>query len=241
MEILTKMSATAELARAEAYFLNDAPVASRDRIVTGREVLMRGGLKPPSDYRLILASAGRTQSVELDAEIDLRDHENPRFYALQSDRVFSYTVDEIDQVWGKDSIAVDLLVSLIAMPPDRELVLERVGEPDIVVSSGGTVSLAGKTVEHLHTRPKTPHEQVEVTVFTTSGTFPEEGVLRVPPVTVVKQVLARAAAKLGLTDTTDWVVTVGGRDSDPDRSFAQNGLTGTVELEWGPREGGGGA
>ena len=33
------MSATAELARSEAYFLNDTPVTSRDRIVTGREVL----------------------------------------------------------------------------------------------------------------------------------------------------------------------------------------------------------
>ena len=64
------MSATAELARAEAYFLNDAPVMSRDRIVTGREVLTRAGLKPPSDYRLILATAGRTQLVALDAEIE---------------------------------------------------------------------------------------------------------------------------------------------------------------------------
>lgn len=235
------MSATAELARAGAYFLNDAPVTSRDRIVTGREVLTRGGLKPPSDFRLILAAAGRTQSVELDAEIDLHDYEDPRFYALQNDRVFSFTVDEIDQVWGNDTIAVDLLISLIAMPPERELLLERAGEPDVVLSSGGTVSLAGKAVEHLRTRPKAPHEFVEVTVFTTSGTFPEEGALRVPPVTVVKQVLARAAAKLGLTDTTDWVVTVGGRDINPDRSFTQNGLAGTVELEWGPREGGGGA
>jgi len=235
------MSASAELARAEAYFLNDAPVMSRDRIVTGREVLTRAGLKPPSDYRLILATAGRTHLVELDAEIDLRDHVDPRFYALQSDRVFSFTVDEIDQVWGSDTIPVDRLVSLIAMPPDRELVLERAGEPDIVLSSGGTVSLADKAVEHLRTRPKAPHEFMEVTVFTTSGTFPEEGVLRVPPVTVVKQVLARAAAKLGLTDTTDWIVTVGGRDINPDRSFTQNGLTGRVELEWGPREGGGGA
>lgn len=235
------MSATAELARSEAYFLNDAPVTSRDRIVTGREVLTRGGLKPPSDFRLILAAAGRTQLVELDAEIDLRDYQTPRFYALQSDRVFSFTVDEIDQVWGNETIPVDLLVGLIAMPPDRELVLERAGEPDIVLSSGGTVSLAGKAVEHLRRRPKAPHELVEVTVFTTSGTFPEEGALRVPPVTVVKQVLARAAAKLDLTDTTDWVVTVGGRDINPDRSFTQNSLAGRVELEWGPREGGGGA
>ncbi len=68
------MSATAELARAGAYFLNDAPVTFRDRIVTGREVLTRGGLKPPSDYRLILAAARRTQSVEVDDEIDLHEY-----------------------------------------------------------------------------------------------------------------------------------------------------------------------
>lgn len=235
------MSATAELARAEAYFMNDAPVTSRDKIVTGREALTRGGLKPPSDYRLILAAGGRTQLVELDAEIDLRDYVAPRFYALQSDRVFSFTVDEIDQVWGNETIPVDLLVKLVAVPPDRELVLERAGEPDIVLSSGGTVSLAGKAVEHLHTRPKAPHDLVEVTVFTTSGTFPEEGALRVTSDTLVSRVLARAAAKLGLTDTTDWIVTVGGRDINPSHSFTQNGLAGRVELEWGPREGGGGA
>jgi hypothetical protein len=175
---------------------------------------------------LILAAGGRIQLVELDAEIDLRDCVDPRFYALQSDRVISCTVDEIDQVWGNETIPVDLLVKLLAVRPERELVLERAGEPDIVLSSGGTVSLAGKVVEHLHTHPKAPHDLVEVTVFTTSGTFPEEGALRVTPDTPVSRVLARAAAKLGLTDTADWVVTVGGRDPRAQSERDRAGLLG---------------
>lgn len=53
--------------------------------------------------------------------------------------------------------------------------------------------------------------------------------------------LADAARKLHITDAETWIVTVAGRDVNPTLTFAQAGLLGEVALEWGAREGGGGA
>jgi hypothetical protein len=36
------------------------------------------------------------------------------------------------------------------------------------------------------------------------------------------------------------MVTVGGNTIDPTKSYADNGLKGSVKLDWGPKEGGGG-
>lgn len=81
---------------------------------------------------------------------------------------------------------------------------------------------------------------LEVSVITTSGVFPRHGEQHVQPAETVDDVLRKAAHALHLTDTSGWVVTSDGREINPAVSFAQNGLAGTVELHWGPREGGGG-
>jgi hypothetical protein len=39
----------------------------------------------------------------------------------------------------------------------------------------------------------------------------------------------------------DWIVTHGTTDVNPTLTFAQAHLEGCVKLDWGPREGGGGA
>jgi hypothetical protein len=54
-------------------------------------------------------------------------------------------------------------------------------------------------------------------------------------------VLTEAARKLEIRDSATWIVTVAGQDVSPTLTFAQANLTGNVALEWGPREGGGGA
>lgn len=82
---------------------------------------------------------------------------------------------------------------------------------------------------------------VEVVVLTTSGTYPASGTDRVPANQKVRQQLRKAANELGLTDTDAWVAKVGGREIDPEKSYVDNQLTGTVRIDWGPREGGGGA
>lgn len=82
---------------------------------------------------------------------------------------------------------------------------------------------------------------VLVSVYTTSGSFPRHGTRRVRATRIVNDFLKVAARKLRLTDTTGWIVSADGRDINPALSFAENGLAGTVTLNWGPREGGGGS
>lgn len=206
---------------------------------TGRDVLNLAGLRPATEHQLILVKKNRTRLIGADDKLDLSDEQGGVFRAFRGDRTYSWTLDEVGQVWGVDALEVDELIALFSIGDDKELVLEREGEPDRVLRPGGTVSFAECGTEDIVTRRKQP-ELILVTVFTTAGVFPAEGALRVMPNTPVEDVLRRAARKLNLQDTTGWVVTVGSQDVDPGKSFAQNGLSGTVELNWTPREGGGG-
>lgn len=77
-------------------------------------------------------------------------------------------------------------------------------------------------------------------VYTTSGAYPRQGHKREKVTEIVTDFLHEAARALRLTDTSGWIATVDGLDIDPAKSFAENRLTGTVTIHWGPREGGGG-
>ena len=81
---------------------------------------------------------------------------------------------------------------------------------------------------------------VEVEVTTTSGSYPEEGLVRIPIHQKVKIVLKKAADELGITSTDRWVAKVQGREINPELSFEENNISGTAVIDYGPREGGGG-
>lgn len=81
---------------------------------------------------------------------------------------------------------------------------------------------------------------VEVAVVTTSGRYPASGFVKVASHEPVETELKRAVNGLHITDTNGWIARVDGRQIDPAKSYAQNNLTGTVVVDYGPREGGGG-
>lgn len=85
---------------------------------------------------------------------------------------------------------------------------------------------------------------VEVSISTTAGFFPAEGFNRVPVHQKVEEELLRAKEALKIKDTTGWVASViiptGKRPVDPAKTYTENGLSGRVEIDWGPSEGGGG-
>jgi len=99
----------------------------------------------------------------------------------------------------------------------------------------------GECHEHEH-HPKhhQHHHEIEVLVYTTSGSYPHHGFVAVPVTDKVSLILADAKEALHLTDTSTWVATVAGNEIDPNRTFEQDGLKGQVTIQWGPREGGGG-
>lgn len=85
-----------------------------------------------------------------------------------------------------------------------------------------------------------PDNHVDVVVVTTSGRYPATGADRVASHQPVRNELKKAAEALHIVDTAGWIARVAGREIDPDKSYVDNSLTGTVTIDYGPREGGGG-
>lgn len=90
-----------------------------------------------------------------------------------------------------------------------------------------------------------PHDHfVEVSISTTAGFFPADGFNRVPVNQKVDIELVKAKEALKIKDTAGWVASVitptDKRPVDPGKTYAENGLSGEVEIDWGPSEGGGG-
>ena len=81
---------------------------------------------------------------------------------------------------------------------------------------------------------------VEVAVVTTSGSYPKNGFERTPIRQRISVILKKAANKLKITDTTNWVATVNDQEINVDATYLDLGLSGEVEIDFGPREGGGG-
>ena len=82
---------------------------------------------------------------------------------------------------------------------------------------------------------------MEVAVVTTAGSFPKTGFEEVPVNQKVEVVLKKASHQLHIADTTGWVAKVNGTAIDITKSYAELGLHGEVEIDWGKPEGGGGA
>jgi hypothetical protein len=95
-----------------------------------------------------------------------------------------------------------------------------------------------------HEEAKRREHEVEVSISTTAGFFPTEGFSHVPAKQAVQTELDKAKHALHIKDTTNWVASVAGasgkRAIDPAKTYAENGLSGKVEIDWGPSEGGGG-
>lgn len=228
-------------AKAREYTVNGQIAHFDDNEIEGRDVLNKIGFVPASEHQLILIKDKRTRLIGTDDTINLKKEAGGVLRAFRSDRTYSFTVDEVSQLWGVAEMEVDEFLRHWPTPADREWLLEREDEPDTVLRTGGTLNFEPDGVEDIVSCPLSVANKVFVTVFTTSGTFPAQGAVKVDASELISTVLARAAKKLKLTDTTGWVVQVGGNDVNPAMTFAQAGLSGDVDLEWGAREGGGGA
>ena len=81
-----------------------------------------------------------------------------------------------------------------------------------------------------------------VAVVTTAGIYPSEDEFRrVDRDTEIEDLLKKAAKKLKLTNTDDWVARVDDKEFNVKETFRKEKLKGIVEIEWHKREGGGGA
>lgn len=83
-------------------------------------------------------------------------------------------------------------------------------------------------------------QRVAVRVLTTSGSYPTKGHQAVPASEAVIEVLKRAAATLGIANTSEWVAKIKGNEIDPSQTYAGLHLHGEVNIDFGKREAGGG-
>jgi hypothetical protein len=97
---------------------------------------------------------------------------------------------------------------------------------------------AGVLEPEQHSKAKPQH--IDVAVITTSGTWPESGFDNVPIHQPIKVQLHCSVKELKITDTTNWIAKVGNQELNIEQSYEQNSLSGQVEIDYGPREGGGG-
>jgi hypothetical protein len=81
---------------------------------------------------------------------------------------------------------------------------------------------------------------INVRVHTTSGNYPAQGQEKVPVTEPVQEILSRAASKLELVGTTDWIVRIGDKVVPASSTYQQLDQHGDVKLDWGANEGGGG-
>lgn len=83
-------------------------------------------------------------------------------------------------------------------------------------------------------------EFVEVRVITTAAVYPNEGFEHEPGHQKLSIILKKAQKALEITDTSGFVVRVNGELKDPEQSYVELGLSGNVDLHWGPDVGAGG-
>lgn len=81
---------------------------------------------------------------------------------------------------------------------------------------------------------------IEISVVTTSGSYPEDGFISVPIHQKVRIDLDKADRALKLTNTQTWIAKADNRILNIDKSYLENGLNGSVNIDWGPRQTGGG-
>lgn len=120
-----------------------------DSKVDGREIRTFAGLVPPSDYVLIQVAERRTRSIGLEEIVEIAVGHRPVFRSFASDRIFTFTVNELGWEWGAAAIAETDLRNYAGIPEDDEIYVE--GHPD-AVPRGGEIELSGRGVEHVRSR-----------------------------------------------------------------------------------------
>ena len=117
---------------------------------TGRQILSEAGFDPAGDYVLIQRLRRATRSVSLDELVELRHDSAEAFVAFETDRLYTFTVDERGYEWGAATIAGVVLRELAEVPADEVLVLQREGE-DRELDQADQLTLSDAGTEHLRT------------------------------------------------------------------------------------------
>jgi sulfur carrier protein ThiS len=164
-----------------------------------------------------------TKQIEIHVHAD--DGNDPKRITLAEDA----TVEDLLRIIQAETGAIaELEGEILLLVEDREALVRREHK------------LCDHGIRHGHHVHVSKAKHIYVAVVTTSGTWPHKGFASVPIHQAVKIQLQHAAKRLGITDMSNWVAKVKGRELNVEKNYTENGLHHKVDIDYGPREGGGG-
>lgn len=142
--------------RGFAFIVNGLPFLIEDNDPSGRDLRAAARLNPASSFILIEIRNHGATSVGLDDKVRLHRGETAVFRAFESDRLFSFTLDERGWEWGEATILESELRKYGEIPDDYDIVFDKAC--DEVIGRGADISLAGTGVEQFISRLVPPRE-----------------------------------------------------------------------------------
>jgi hypothetical protein len=206
-----------------AFEVDGIDYPSGDGRLDGRQVRSKSGHDPAGDYVLIRIQNRYTASVGLQDDVDLAVGEKPVFRCFESDRDFQFEVDELGWAWGASTILEQDVRTIGRIADDREIVVEMVGEPEIVVPRGGIIDLVRPGVERIYSRVVRVSISLNVTFVINGEPVPERGKPDEKLLTLLEKALIDSENTGQLPNA--WQVTdEPGNVLDVDRTLAELGI-----------------
>lgn len=151
---------SAEPGRSLQINIDGKPFELRDPVVTGRQILDLAGKRPASEFVVLeFLPGGLLEEIRLDETVDLRENGIERFITFQSDRIYRFTLDEREFVWGAALITGAKLKQLADVDPAAYDVWQEVLKADDrKIGDGDKANLDEKGTERFFTAKKTTTE-----------------------------------------------------------------------------------
>lgn len=147
--------------RQRAVIVNGQRIELSDTTPTGEQILAAARLRPAADYALLRwPDSGPTNEVALDDIIKLpRNGPLLAFFAIKSDRVSYFTLDEERYAWA-GPLDADTVRRVGHVDPVMDLWLELTDQEDHLIQPGEVIDLDAPGVERLYTKAAVWHLRV---------------------------------------------------------------------------------
>jgi hypothetical protein len=131
-------------------------IAFPDAKVTGAQIVAATGQGPVEDFQVLQhLRSGELEDVRPTELVDLTDPGPEQVFVIRGSLSYSFFVDALSMRWPRKAISGKHIRLLARTPEDREIVLQRVSEPDRIIEEDDLVHLNEQGVERLVTRSRT--------------------------------------------------------------------------------------
>jgi hypothetical protein len=140
--------------------IDDGTYAINDPIVTGQQLLELSGKRPAMEFLVFqMLQNGQLESIRLDETTDLRAQGIEKFLTFQSDRSFTFVIDDRRFEWGAPKITGFQLKKLAQVDPYTYGVWQEIrGQEDRIIGNSEFADLTDKGVERFFTGKNTTTE-----------------------------------------------------------------------------------